>query len=203
MKCPIIKKLKLFLDIKTFYNLWRLKMNTKDNEAFEKWINLLDWSFYPIIHKPIVIDDMRIAWQAACEYKQKEIDNLKNVTYWTIEQDGRVTRHISIAEIEKLQEELFLAREAASSEAALVKELRLEIMTIKGERNKAQFEIDKLGMELEQIKDTPIYLKNTCLEERVAELIAENAKLKKFISALGYEETVDDVIESLKELEVK
>ena len=72
-------------------------MNDHDKEAFEKWwdeIRLRGQSTFGIV---------AITWQAACEYKQKEIDDLKNVTYWSVEQNGKVTRHISIAEVEKLQ----------------------------------------------------------------------------------------------------
>lgn len=43
---------------------------------------------------------------------QKEINDLKNLTYWTVEQNGNVTRHISIADVEKLQTENKKLREA-------------------------------------------------------------------------------------------
>ncbi len=51
-------------------------MNDKDKEAFEKWFYLLGDS-----HLERVIKLNRgasyEAWQAACEYKQKEIDDLQ------------------------------------------------------------------------------------------------------------------------------
>lgn len=41
------------------------------------------------------------------------------------------------------------------------------------------------------------------LELIIKELEAENAKLKRFISALGYDQVVDAVIDSLEKLEYK
>lgn len=84
-------------------------MNDKDKEAFEKWYSK---ETSDVLWEDSNGDEIVIkSWQAACEYKQKEIDELKNVTHWTVEQDGRVTRHISIAEIEKLQAENAKLRE--------------------------------------------------------------------------------------------
>jgi hypothetical protein len=77
-------------------------MNDKDKEAFIAWYK----------NKESEFDNCKEAWQAACEYKQKEINELKNVTYWTVEQNGNVTRHISIVDIEKLQAENKKLREA-------------------------------------------------------------------------------------------
>jgi hypothetical protein len=74
-------------------------MNDKDKESFEKW------HYENIANPPTLNELINKAWIDACEYKQKEIDELKNVIYWTVEQNGKVTRHISIAEIEKLQAE--------------------------------------------------------------------------------------------------
>ena len=74
-------------------------MNDKDKESFNKW------HYQNISNPPTLNDLIQKAWSDACEYKQKEIDEIKNVTYWTVEQDGKVTRHISISEIEKLQAE--------------------------------------------------------------------------------------------------
>ena len=89
-------------------------MNDKDKEAFEKWwmegfkgMSDMDVIKYKDSGKQTSLH----GWQAACEYKQNEIDELKNVTYWQVEQDGKVTRHISIAEIEKLQAENAKLRE--------------------------------------------------------------------------------------------
>lgn len=42
-------------------------MNDKDKEAFEKWYT----------NKESEFDNCKEAWQAACDYKQKEIDELK------------------------------------------------------------------------------------------------------------------------------
>lgn len=52
-------------------------MNDKDKEAFEKWISSLDWLFCSPVIKPSVLIDMKTSWQASCEYKQKEIDELQ------------------------------------------------------------------------------------------------------------------------------
>lgn len=54
-------------------------MNDKDKEAFEKWLEArLDVSFEgELFPKYIEYHSERYeAWQAACEYKQKEIDEL-------------------------------------------------------------------------------------------------------------------------------
>ena len=87
-------------------------MNDKDKEAFEKWLEAQNWyydsfdnEYYQNGLKISIYGETEEAWQAACEYKQQEIDELKNVTYWTVEQDGKITRHISMADIEKLQAE--------------------------------------------------------------------------------------------------
>lgn len=58
-------------------------MNDKDKEAFEKWWDNLysnqmewrDWQGCDIVFNGK--EDMRCGWQAACEYKQKEIDELE------------------------------------------------------------------------------------------------------------------------------
>lgn len=42
-------------------------MSDKDKEAFEKWYKDNNW----------MKGDLKEAWQAACEYKQKEIDMLR------------------------------------------------------------------------------------------------------------------------------
>ena len=49
-------------------------MNEKDKEAFEKW-----WDEVPMGHKIThhPFNYTNLAWQAACEYKQKEIDELE------------------------------------------------------------------------------------------------------------------------------
>lgn len=48
-------------------------MNEKDKEAFEEWFNC-DLPELPKLHDAYE----RHIWQAACEYKQKEIDELKD-----------------------------------------------------------------------------------------------------------------------------
>ena len=45
-------------------------MNDKDKEAFDKWF--CDYRKGGSIH-----DHMKVSWQAACEYKQKEISGLE------------------------------------------------------------------------------------------------------------------------------
>lgn len=57
-------------------------MNDKDKEAFEKWwhdrydehVQFRDWQGCDLLHEGK--DDNKDGWQAACEYKQKEIDEL-------------------------------------------------------------------------------------------------------------------------------
>lgn len=49
-------------------------MNDKDKEAFEKWIKT-SWAEIDPKDYPNLLS--RDAWQAACEYKQKEIDELQ------------------------------------------------------------------------------------------------------------------------------
>lgn len=52
-------------------------MNDKDKEAFEKW-RLEYISTHTGYFKMIGTDDLaQVAWRAACEYKQKEIDELR------------------------------------------------------------------------------------------------------------------------------
>jgi hypothetical protein len=58
-------------------------MNDKDKEAFDKWwqniydsyVEFRDWQGCDITFDKK--EDMRNGWQAACEYKQKEIDMLR------------------------------------------------------------------------------------------------------------------------------
>ena len=60
-------------------------MNEKDKQAFNEWfISCRDSSFavflrenYPDVGIKWDREPARSAWQAACEYKQKEIDELK------------------------------------------------------------------------------------------------------------------------------
>jgi hypothetical protein len=85
-------------------------MNDKDKEEFDKWYSE---EYAEILWSHSTGDEVVvITWQAACEYKQKEVDELKNITSWTVEQDGKVTRHLSICDIEKLQAENKKLREA-------------------------------------------------------------------------------------------
>ena len=52
-------------------------MNDKDKEAFENWFTSLDESHLNRVIK-LNRGASQEAWQAACEYKQKEIDFLKD-----------------------------------------------------------------------------------------------------------------------------
>lgn len=108
-------------------------MNDKDKEAFDRWNNdsgILPSEqlriFFGMSEQERIKFALEQAWQAACEYKQQGIDELKNVAYWAYEKDGIVTRHISIADVQKLQAEVLEYKEAARSEAALVNELQSE-----------------------------------------------------------------------------
>jgi len=49
-------------------------MNNQDKEAFEKWFK----DFYQVDPYDPRLMNQSIAWKYACEYKQKEIDILKN-----------------------------------------------------------------------------------------------------------------------------
>ena len=57
-------------------------MNDKDKEEFEKWF--CDYRKGGSIH-----DHMKVTWEAACEFKEKEIDELKleydKLTDWASE----------------------------------------------------------------------------------------------------------------------
>jgi hypothetical protein len=54
-------------------------MNDKDKEAFEEW--------YHIANVDITgsnKDDIKTTWQDACEYKQKELDQLEEQSKWLV-----------------------------------------------------------------------------------------------------------------------
>ena len=59
-------------------------MNDKDKEAYNNWIKNRDYHFdmdgEAWLNKEVVsiFSETKDAWQAACEYKQKEIDELKS-----------------------------------------------------------------------------------------------------------------------------
>lgn len=55
-------------------------MNDKDKEAFNSWWkeNMVDPNWLTTDHASDVFN----SWQAACDYKQKEIDELKDGSYW-------------------------------------------------------------------------------------------------------------------------
>jgi len=58
-------------------------MNDKDKEAFNSWLSPRDYHFdmdgdcWLNLEIVSIFSEMEEAWQAACEYKQKEIDDLK------------------------------------------------------------------------------------------------------------------------------
>lgn len=75
-------------------------MNEKDKEAFEKWwdeIRLRGQSTFGIV---------AITWQAACEYKQKEIDELekeKDYLYKKMENMRDIYKHSERFQAENAQ----------------------------------------------------------------------------------------------------
>lgn len=99
------------------------KMNEKDKKAFENW---LDDCYFDGDRRPD--PSVKEAWQAACEYKQKEVDffkdrnetNISKVTCINQVNDGL---HILLKEAEA---ELFEWKEAARSEAEEVNRLQAE-----------------------------------------------------------------------------
>lgn len=99
-------------------------MNDKDKEAFEIWWKETmpnpDWL------SSDHASDVCKAWQAACEYKQSQVNEIEL-------KEIKINRAFVelAAKFVKLQEELLLAREAASSEAALVNELQAENAKLK------------------------------------------------------------------------
>jgi hypothetical protein len=101
-------------------------MNDKDKKAFEEWFLGLDNAH--------ITSAMKLnrgwfeAWQAACEYKQKEIDFLKdrnetNISKVTCINQVNDGLHILLKEAEA---ELFEWKEAARSEADEVNRLQAE-----------------------------------------------------------------------------
>ncbi len=64
-------------------------MNDKNNEAFDEWFIKTYRYDYKDLVIPESINPQKKAWQAACDYKQKEIDDLKleydKLAYWASE----------------------------------------------------------------------------------------------------------------------
>lgn len=51
-------------------------MNDKDNQEFDKWfLEAYRYDYHKLVI-PESVNPQKKAWQAACEYKQKEIDEL-------------------------------------------------------------------------------------------------------------------------------
>lgn len=111
-------------------------MNDKDKEAFEQWFKSnANSSFavflrenYPDVGIKWDREPARSAWQAACEYKQKEVDFLKdrnetNISKVTCINQVNDGLHILLKEAEA---ELFEWKEAARSEADEVNRLQAE-----------------------------------------------------------------------------
>ena len=121
-------------------------MNDKDKEAYEKYLIENNVNQRQIWNE-LSLDEI---WQAACDYKQKEIDELEK------EKDYLCQKMENMRSIYKDSEKL---------QAENAKKFSAE-------------------------------------EVLLAKLTIENAELKKFISALGYDDqVVDDVIKSLEKLE--
>lgn len=92
-------------------------MNDKDRESFDIWV----WDKFNLTYElnPSQYDDLKDSWQAACEYRQKEIDKFE----WELNHRSEI--------IKNLRGELLEYKEAASSEAALVNELQAENAELK------------------------------------------------------------------------
>jgi len=111
-------------------------VNDKDKEAFEQWFKSnANSSFavflrenYPDVGIKWDREPARSAWQAACEYKQKEVDFLKdrnetNISKVTCVNQVNDGLHILLKEAEA---ELFEWKEAARSEAEEANRLQAE-----------------------------------------------------------------------------
>ncbi len=96
-------------------------MNDKDKEAFNKYICSHDQGI--LQHSDDTdIDVAERAWQAACEYKQKEINDI-------LDKEDMLRDYINNiknGELKTLQAELLEYKEVARSEAQLVNELQAE-----------------------------------------------------------------------------
>lgn len=95
-------------------------MNDKDKEEYDKWLESQNWhydsfdnEYYQNGLKVSIYGETEEAWQSACEYKQKEIDELKTQdqiiakeikTYMTIAENLRTVVKINQAENAKLRE---------------------------------------------------------------------------------------------------
>ena len=141
------------------------------------------------------IDIAERAWQAAClyikvwkaavEYKQKEIDELKNVTYWSVEQNGKVTRHISIAEVEKLQTEnkqLLTENDILSGEILTYKKMSDDALKKLAE---AERFIGTLNNDFDDIAEEEAAEFNELMKD-CEELKIENKRLKREVEVLRY-----------------
>jgi hypothetical protein len=69
-------------------------MNDKDKEAFEKWLNDQNYKYdtwdgqdYRDGKIVSIYSETELAWQAVCEYKDKEIDEIK-FTYKSLNDDA-------------------------------------------------------------------------------------------------------------------
>lgn len=78
-------------------------MNDKDKDAFDKWfIEKYRYNYNDLVI-PESVKPQKEAWQAACEYKQKEIDDLTGqLKSCVFVYEEKVTR--LLAENEKLRE---------------------------------------------------------------------------------------------------
>jgi len=104
-------------------------MNDKDKEAFIEYMGEnLPYSYYVSYHCP----ELK-TWQAACEYKQREIDFLKDRNKTNISKATCINQvndglHILLKEAEA---ELLEWKEAARSEAEEVNRLQAENKKLK------------------------------------------------------------------------
>lgn len=108
-------------------------MNDKDKEAYAIYENT-------ILQREGYLYIAREAWQAACEYKQKEIDELKSQIYeaGSIHQQGDIHREMTWKEslgmmerfnswLKKELDELKIKFRSVQAENAKLKEAMLEI----------------------------------------------------------------------------
>lgn len=92
-------------------------MNDQDKEAFEKWVESEDRHDGVFGNNNNFTRDSWIAemtWQAACEYKQKEIDKL---TKYVMNLKNRLVPFSSYTEIGKIVEEIKAMHEISKQNA--------------------------------------------------------------------------------------
>jgi hypothetical protein len=106
------------------------KMNEKDKKAFDKWWISNKYQLSPFYwhDTSLVGSEILATWQAACEYKQKEVDFFKDRNETNISKATCINQvndglHILLKEAEA---ELFEWKEAARSEADEVNRLQAE-----------------------------------------------------------------------------